>query len=401
MWRNKNVWIVLIGEFVVGLGLWAGIIGNLAFMTELIPSDFHKSLLLAVGMLAGIAIGPIAGRMIDSKSKKMVLLGASIGRIGAVLFMFVAIYYNSIWFMLFFLVTLQIAASFFMPAMQSIVPMIVNDQDLLELNGWQMNIRTISRIVGAALAGIMVAYFDILWLYVVSIIMYIAMYFIMNMLTFDEGVVEEKALNQTSNTSNKGSFKEVLPILVQYPIVLVSLVLIIIPILFLGSFNLVVMSISELHNSSSISGIIYTVEGIGFMLGAFFIKRISQRVKTGVILFTTVIMMGILQSTLYFADIQPLAIATFALYGCVVGLFFPITMTIHQRQVPKEFHGRFFSFRTMIDQASMQIVLLSTGALLDLVGLQIMGLIFGIFSLTITVCFIIYLRSKSMKLAFE
>ena len=92
MWRNKNVWIVLIGEFVVGLGLWAGIIGNLAFMTELIPSDFHKSLLLAVGMLAGIAIGPIAGRMIDSKSKKMVLLGASIGRIVAVLFMFVAIY---------------------------------------------------------------------------------------------------------------------------------------------------------------------------------------------------------------------------------------------------------------------------------------------------------------------
>jgi len=398
MWRNKNVWIVLIGEFVVGLGLWAGILGNLAFMTELIPSDFHKSLLLAVGMLAGIAIGPIAGRMIDSKSKKMVLLGASIGRIVAVLFMFVAIYFDSIWFMLLFLVTLQIAASFFMPAMQSIVPMIVNDKDLLELNGWQMNIRTISRIVGAALAGIMVAYFDVLWLYVVSIIMYIAMYFIMNMLTFDEGVVEKKELNQTSNT---GSFKEVLPILVQYPIVLVSLVLIIIPILFLGSFNLVVMSISELHNSSSISGIIYTVEGIGFMLGAFFIKRISQRMKTGVILFTTVILMGILQSTLYFADIQPLAVATFGLYGFVIGLFFPTTMTIFQRQVPKEFHGRFFSFRTMIDQATMQIVLLSTGALLDLVGLQIMGLMFGIFSLTITICFIIYLRSKSMKLAFE
>ncbi len=30
MWRNRNVWIILLGEFVVGLGLWAGIIGNLA-----------------------------------------------------------------------------------------------------------------------------------------------------------------------------------------------------------------------------------------------------------------------------------------------------------------------------------------------------------------------------------
>ena len=398
MWRNKNVWIVLIGEFVVGLGLWAGIIGNLAFMTELIPSDFHKSLLLAVGMLAGIAVGPLAGRIIDSRSKKIVLLGSSIGRIVAVIFMFMAIYLDSIWFMLIFLVVLQIAASFFMPAMQSVVPMIVKDKDLLELNGWQMNIRTASRIVGAALAGIMVASFDVLWLYVISIIMYIAMYFIMAMLNIDEGVVEKK---ERSNAKSRGSFKEVLPVLVQYPIVLVTLVLIIIPILFLGSFNLVVMSISELHNSSSISGIIYTVEGIGFMLGAFLIKRIGQRFKTGAILFTTVLLMGIFQSTLYFADIQILAVATFGFYGFVIGLFFPTTMTIFQRQVPKEFHGRFFSFRTMIDQGSMQIVLLSTGALLDLVGLQIMGLMFGLFSLTITISFIIYLKSKKMKLAFE
>jgi MFS transporter, DHA3 family, macrolide efflux protein len=397
MWRNKNVWIVLTGEFVVGLGLWAGIIGNLAFMTELIPSDFHKSLLLAVGMLAGIAVGPLAGRIIDSRSKKIVLLGSSIGRIVAVIFMFVAIYLDSIWFMLIFLVFLQIAASFFMPAMQSVVPMIVKDKDLLELNGWQMNIRTASRIVGAALAGIMVASFDVLWLYVVSIIMYIAMYFIMTMLTIEEGIIEKK---EHSKTKDRGSFKEVLPVLVQYPIVLVTLVLIIIPILFLGSFNLVVMSISELHNSSSISGIIYTVEGIGFMLGAFLIKKIGQRFKTGAILFTTVLLMGIFQSTLYFADIQILAVATFGFYGFVIGLFFPTTMTIFQRQVPKEFHGRFFSFRTMIDQASMQIVLLSTGALLDLVGLQFMGLMFGLFSLTITISFIIYLKSKKMKLAF-
>lgn len=32
MWCNKNVWIVLIGEFIVGLGLWFGIFGNFEFM---------------------------------------------------------------------------------------------------------------------------------------------------------------------------------------------------------------------------------------------------------------------------------------------------------------------------------------------------------------------------------
>ena len=397
MWKNKNVWIVLIGEFVVGLGLWAGIIGNLAFMTELIPSDFHKSLFLAVGMLAGLAVGPLAGKLIDTKSKKKVLVYSSIGRIFSVVFMFLAIWQQSIWFMLIFLIILQIAAAFFMPAMQSVVPLIVKDKDLLELNGWQMNIRTMSRIVGAAVAGIMVSQLDLIWLYVVSLIMYVAMYFIMKMLTIEEITGESRL----KNPKDKGSFKDVLPILKSYPIILVTLVLMVIPLLFLGSFNLLVMSISELHQSSSISGIIYTVEGIGFMLGAFFIKKIGQHVKTGVILFTTVILMGVFQSTLYFADIAPLAVATFGLFGFTIGLFFPTTMTIFQRQMPKEYHGRFFSFRSMIDQTLMQVVLLSTGALLDLVGLQIMGLLFGAFSLLISISFIAYLKSKQMKLAFE
>ena len=398
MWRNKNVWIVLIGEFVVGLGLWAGIIGNLAFMTELVPSDFHKSLLLAVGMLAGLAVGPLAGKIIDSRSKKSVLIVSSIGRILAVLFMFGAIYYESIILMLVFLICLQVAAAFFMPTLQSVVPLIAVEKDLLELNGWLMNVRTASRIVGAAAAGIVVASFDIMWLYVVSMVMYIAMYFIIRMLQIDETAVEEK---RAKNKQDKGSFKEVLPVLKQYPIVLVSLVLIFIPILFLASFNLIVMSIAELHNSTSISGIIYTVEGIGFMLGAFLIKRIGQRFKTGVILFTTVLLMGLLQSTLYLADISFIAVATFGMFGFVIGLFFPTTMTIFQRQVPQEYHGRFFSFRSMIDQTSMQVVLLMTGALLDLVGLQIMGLMFGLFSLTLSISFIIYLKSKKMNLAFD
>ena len=397
MWNNKNAWIMLIGEFVVGLGLWAGIIGNLAFMTELVPSDFYKSLILAIGMLAGLAVGPLAGKLIDSSSKKRILIWSSLGRIVAVLFMFAALYYESIVWMILFLVCLQVAASFFMPTLQAIVPMVIHEKDLLEMNGWLMNVRTASRIVGAAAAGIIVASFDLKWLYIISIIMYIAMFFIIRLLSFDE---QEAAIKGARNPKDKGSFKEVLPVLKGYPIVLVALVLMIIPILFLSSFNLIVMSIAELHQSSSISGIIYTAEGIGFMLGAFFIKRIGQKFRTGTILFTTVLLMGLLQTTLFFANIAPLAVTTFALFGFVIGLFFPTTMTIFQRQVPKEYHGRFFSFRSMIDQTLMQVVLLMTGALLDIVGLQWMGLSFGLFSLMLSITFIVYLKSKKMTLRF-
>ncbi len=72
MWRNKNVWIVLIGEFIAGLGLWLGILGNLEFMQKYVPSDFMKSVILFIGLLAGVLVGPMAGTvsLISMKRKK-------------------------------------------------------------------------------------------------------------------------------------------------------------------------------------------------------------------------------------------------------------------------------------------------------------------------------------------
>ena len=55
---------------IAGLGLWTGIIGNLEFMQEKIPSDFVKALIMSVGLLAGIITGPLAGRSLTSQRKK-------------------------------------------------------------------------------------------------------------------------------------------------------------------------------------------------------------------------------------------------------------------------------------------------------------------------------------------
>ncbi len=390
MWKNHNVWIILLGEFVVGLGLWAGIIGNLAFMQEVVPSDFHKSLIISIGILAGLVVAPLAGRLIDQSKKKTVIQFASLGRIISVFFMFIALYTNSVIWMILFLITLQIAAAFYMPALQSIIPMVVKDKDLITLNAWQMNARTISRIVGTAAAGLMLSYFELKWLYIISLIVYILMYFITNGLKLDE------TMNLSIQGKEKGGFKEVLPMLKEQPVVLMTLVLMLIPTLFLGSFNLVIMKISEIHQSTTISGLLYTVEGIGFMIGAAGLKYIADRVNLGTLLFGLAFIIGFMELLLLLADSTFFALLTFGLFGFSVGCFFPTTMVIFQKQVPKAFHGRFFSFRNMIDSVVFQIVLLSTGMMLDLIGLNGMGLVFGIISLSLTISFLLFSKKKNV-----
>jgi MFS transporter, DHA3 family, macrolide efflux protein len=392
MWKNSNIWILMTGEFIAGLGLWLGIIGNLEFMQAKLPSDFLKSLLLAGGLLAGIAVGPYAGRLTDQASKKMVMLIAGFVRVVSVLFMLIAIQTGSIWWMAVFLVLLQISAAFYFPALQAALPLIAAEKDLLQLNGIHMNVSTLSRIIGTALAGLLLVILPLSMLYVGSLVGYVALFILTWFLNFDE---RKENLSVRKNSFEKTSFKDVFPIIKNLPIVYMTLIMTLVPVLFLGGFNLMVINISEIQDSSAIKGWIYTAEGISFMIGAFFIKLISDRISSYTILFVCSFMIGCTQLLLYFAKVPVLTVLAFALFGFSVGCFFPTAATIFQTKVPKEYHGRFFSFRNMLDRISFQIVLLISGFLLDLIGLQIMCVLFGGISIILTAIF--YTRHKRTR----
>ena len=165
MWKNRNVWIILTGEMIAGLGLWTGIIGNLEFMQEKVPSDFMKALIMSAGLLAGLIIGPLAGKVIDQSKKKNVLIVSGLGRMVSVIFMLIALHTGSVWWMVGFMMSIQIAATFYFPALQATIPLVVQDDELLSMNGLHMNVSTIARVAGTALAGIMLVYWSLETLY--------------------------------------------------------------------------------------------------------------------------------------------------------------------------------------------------------------------------------------------
>jgi MFS transporter, DHA3 family, macrolide efflux protein len=392
MWKNRNVWIILAGEFIAGLGLWLGIIGNLEFMQEKIPSDFLKSLLMATGLVAGIVVGPYAGKITDQKSKRTVMLWSGLLRTISVVFMLIAIATGSVWWMLVFFVSIQISAAFYFPALQAAIPLIVKDKDLLQLNGVHMNVATLSRIIGTAVAGILLVLLPLSMLYIGSLVAYLGLLILTWFLNFEEN---NNSSSAKKNTNGKSSFKDVLPVIKGLPVVFMTLLMTLVPLLFLGGFNLLVINISELQDSSAIKGWIYATEGISFMIGAFFIKKISDKLSSYTILFSSSILVGLSQLLLYFADVTVVTIAAFLVFGFSVGCFYPTASTIFQTKVPKDFHGRFFSFRNMLDRIGFQIVLLLTGFFLDFIGLQLMCVLYG--GLTILITILFYLKNNQLR----
>ncbi|MCM3709686.1 MFS transporter [Sporosarcina luteola] len=395
MWKNRNVWIILSGEMIAGLGLWTGIIGNLEFLQEKIPSDFVKAMILSIGLLAGIIAGPTAGRIIDQSRKKTVLIVAGLGRLISVIFMLLAIATGSVWWMVAFIISIQLSATFYFPALQSAIPLVVKDEDLLTMNGMHMNVATISRVLGTALAGVMLVYWSLSSLYWVSMIAYAALLGFTMMLKIDEGKGSERSLRIDGD---KGGFMEVFPVLKEFPAVGMTLIMTMIPLLFIGSFNLIVINISEIQDSASIKGLIYTFEGIAFMIGSFAVKLITRKWKTTVILFFFATMVAVAEFMLFFAHNIIVTLASFAVLGFALGCFFPTAMVIFQKQMPKAYHGRFFSFRNMLERVMFQVVLLSAGAFLDIVGLQMMVIIFGMVSLSLTLLFFIQMKRRNIVL---
>ncbi|MEW4221282.1 MFS transporter [Rossellomorea marisflavi] len=389
MWKNKNVWILLSGEFIAGLGLWLGIIGNLEFMQEKVPSDFMKSLILASGLLAGLAVGPYAGKLIDRMKKKTVMLAAGFIRVVSVVFMLIAIHTGSVLWMVVFLMVIQLSAAFYFPALQAAIPMVVKGKELLQMNGVHMNVSTLSRILGTALGGVLLVIMPLYMLYILSLLAYAILFGLTWFLSFQE---EEAS---TGAKGKSGGFKEVFPVLKNLPIVSMTLIMTLIPLLFIGGFNLMVINISEIQDSTAIKGWIYTAEGLSFMIGAFAVKRIGEKISPYRILFTFSFIIGIAQLVLYFAGNPVLSVLSFIIFGFAVGCFFPTAATIFQTRMPKDYHGRFFSFRNMLDRMAFQVVLLMTGLLLDLVGLPVMTVLFGGFSLIMTTIF--YVRFKVLQ----
>lgn len=388
MWRNKNVWVVLTGEFIAGVGLWLGILGNLEFMQKHVPSDFMKSVIMFIGLLAGVLVGPMAGRFIDQYSKKKVLLYAGFGRILSVIFMFFAIHYESILFMILFMIAIQISAAFYFPALQSVIPLIVQEHELLQMNGIHMNIGTIARIVGTSLGGVLLVVMSLKYMYAFSMAAYALLFFSTFLLNFEDTKTDITNEKKSQNTS----FIEVFHILKEVPIAFRALILSIIPLLFIGGFNLMVINISEMQHDTTIKGFIYTIEGLSFMLGAFVIKRLSERISSYKLLYIFSFCIAFSHLSLFFSDIKWMTLVSFGMFGFSVGCFFPVMSTIFQTKIDKSYHGRIFSFRNMFERVMFQIVLLGTGFFLDTIGLQYMVLIFGVISL-----FIIFVSLSQQK----
>ncbi len=375
MWKNRNFLLLMFGLAVSSTGLWVGIIGNLEFLQKNVESSFLQALIILSGFLVGIFLAPMAGRVIDRSVKRNILIYAGIARCIAILFMYLAIATNSVWWMLVYTFIIGISGTFSNPAMQTMIPLIVPKEQLLDANSVNVNIFTGARIVGTALGGLMLVGMSLFSLYSVTLISYILLLIGTFFIKVDE---EPRKVNKKDKKENFiGTLRELYPIVRKQPMVVYGIFLLMPAFLFLAGFNLIVIEISELQDNPGIKGILYTVEGLCVFVGTFLAGKFFKENPKLTYMFAITFIIATAQTTLFLADHPMMSIFSFGLFGLAAGTLFPVVTTIFQTDVPSDYHGRFFSIKGMVDNILFQALMLLTGLFLDTIGFKYMVIAFG------------------------
>lgn len=381
MWKNRNFLILMFGLAVSSTGLWVGIIGNLEFLQKNVESSFLQALIILAGFLVGIFLAPMAGRIIDRSNKKKILIYAGIARCSAIFFMYLAIAYNNVWWMVVYTLVMGISGTFSQPAMQTMLPLIVKKEELLDANGVNMNIFTASRIVGTALGGVMLVGMSLFALYTVTLISYVILLISTFFINVDEKPKEVDKSGKKENFFR--TLGELYPMVKKQPKVVYGIFLLIPAYLFLSGFNLMVIEISDLQDNPGIKGILYTTEGVCVFVGTFLSKKFFRDNPKLSYMFAITFIIATAHTSLFLADHPIMSILSFGLFGLAAGTLFPVVTTIFQTDVPSDYHGRFFSIKGMVDNIIFQALMLLTGLFLDTIGFQNMVIGFGVTSFII------------------
>jgi Na+/melibiose symporter-like transporter len=163
----KDLWVVLARQRDYRLMLSAGLISligdwllrtGLAFQVYVLTgSTLASGGLLLASFLPAVVLGSLAGVFVDRWNQRTTMIVTNILN-AVVLLPLIAVHEAStIWIVYAVVLAQSCLQQFFQPAEQSLVPVLVNDEQLVTANALNSQIRDLARLIGAALGGVLAA----------------------------------------------------------------------------------------------------------------------------------------------------------------------------------------------------------------------------------------------------
>jgi len=366
--KHRNFRLFVTGQFISLIGFWMQNVGQSWLVYRLTHSPWYLGAISFCQQIPILLFAFAAGGIIDrSNRRKLVILTQSLALIQAsILFWLTVTGLIHIGHLFFLAAFIGIVSSFDLPARQSFLIQMVGREDLTNAIAINSSMFNAARMVGPAIAGIVIAKWGESICFFLNAITYVAVLISLFLMKINR--TEETVRKQSLTKDLAEGFRyirETLPI---------RRLLQIVGMLGLAGFPLIVLlpifADQVFHKGASGLGILTTAIGIGALCGALFLA--GRRGLKGIGKIISISAFGFSCSLILFG-LSPLFWLSFASL-CTTGLFMMTSTasinTAIQSMIPDVLRGRVMSLFTTMLIGTAPIGALIAGALAKYFGPQ-------------------------------
>lgn len=267
---HRNFRLFWIGQCISLIGTWMQNIGQSWLVLELTGSALKLGTISAVQFLPMMVFSLFAGTLVDRYSKRKILIitQASLMILAAVLATITWLDIVQYWHILVLALLLGIVNTLDMPVRQSFFIELVGREDLMNAIALNSSIFNLARIIGPAIAGIMMGLLGIAVCFYLNALSFLAV--IIGLWLIKLPPKEQVARAVTSFKSIMADIRDGLKYVVSQPVIYLPLILLSVISAFVLNFNVLVpiFASQNLGQNEVGYGLLMTCMGVGSFSGA-------------------------------------------------------------------------------------------------------------------------------------
>jgi MFS family permease len=344
---HRNFRLFFIGQGISLVGTWMQNVGEGWLILTLTNSPFYVGLTSALSSLGVLLFSLYAGVIADRVDKRRVIVYMQIAFMLEAFTVSILIWTHviAVWQVLVLATTLGIASAFDIPMRQAFVIEMVGKDDLMNAIALNSSLFNGARVIGPAIAGLLISVLSIAWCYFLNGLSYIAVIagLLLMRLPYNP--------NPPKTTSAWTGFREVLAYMRTDRRLRVLMMLT--AILSVFGFPYIsmmpVFARDVLHRGATGYGALTSSIGIGAVIGALGVALASSRIRArGRLMLLGGTAFGILLILFSASRALGLSMALLALTGCAMIVNNSLANTMIQTTSPDHLRGRVMGFYSFV-----------------------------------------------------
>ncbi|WP_009610365.1 MFS transporter [Caldanaerobacter subterraneus] len=391
--EHRNFRLFWLGQMVSLIGTWMQNIGQGWLVLELTNSSFLLGLISAVQFLPMMLFSLFAGVIVDRFPKRKLILftQSSFAVTSFILATLTALKVINYWEILILALINGFLNTIDVPARQSFIIDLVGKKDLMNAIALNSAVFNAARIIGPAIAGILIGKLGYAICFYLNSASFIAVIIGLILITV-EGVTPKL---KDAKTRIIEDLKDGMTYIKNMPVILHTILMIAVLSTFSMNFNVLVPVFTKnvLHREATGYGLLMSAMGIGALIGALTLASISKRGVKPVYLFAGGIGLGLFQILIGIQNSYTLTAFLLALSGWFMVTFTSSANTTIQINSADEFRGRVMSVYSLVFGGVTPIGSMYAGTLSQRFGPHITFIVSGV----IAMAYSFYVLSRYRK----